>query len=350
MTVRYRKDAQKWMVDISLPGRPRLRRLLPTAKNKSQALQAERVIVQELFEGRYGTPSAPAFALFVQSVYLPYAQLNKRSWRSDVGHCHVLTRFFGQQPLDRISPADVERFKQKRLSEMSVRKKPLSPASVNRAMEVLSRIFSLAVRDGLVKRNPCQAVTKLKTPSRRYRILSPQEEQRLLAVLVGRRTWLFDLVLLALATGLRRGELLNLRWKNVNLTERVLTVINTKTGRDRFIPLTPIAQEVLTRLSQPQASPFVFPSPVDYTQPRKEIKTAWLSALREANLTDFRFHDLRHTMATRLAEATNNAFVVQRVLGHTNIQTSLIYVNMQAEFLREGMNAMHERWTEQATL
>jgi integrase len=75
-----------------------------------------------------------------------------------------------------------------------------------------------------------------------------------------------------------------------------------------------------------------------------EIKKAWASALQEAQITDFRFHDLRHTMATRLAEATNNAFVIQQVLGHSNLQTSLIYVNMQAEFLREGMDAMDKRW------
>lgn len=166
-------------------------------------------------------------------------------------------------------------------------------------------------------------------------------------MLVGRRAWLFDFVLLALATGLRRGELLALRWQHVNLTERVLTIVNTKTGRDRFIPLNAIGFDVCHRLRPAREAgggEYVFPSPVDPTRPRTEIKTAWLSALREAQITDFRFHDLRHTMATRLAQATNNAFVVQHVLGHANIQTSLIYVNMQAEFLREGMDAMARHW------
>lgn len=114
MTVRFRKDCQHWMVDISLPSRPRLRKIIPEARNKAQALHLERTLINELFEGRYAFQPAPSFASFVETVYLPWAQMNKRSWRSDVGHCKVLTRFFGQQPLDQITPSDIKRFKLKR--------------------------------------------------------------------------------------------------------------------------------------------------------------------------------------------------------------------------------------------
>lgn len=327
MTVRYRKDSQKWMVDINLPDHPRIRQLVPEAKNRSQALQAEKAIIASLFDKKYGTPKAPTLESFIQSHYLPWAKLNKKSWQDDRYHCDVLTRFFGDKILDQISPFDIERFKKLRREEMGKRKKLVTPTTVNRHLEVLSKIFSLAVRDAVVSKNPCQSVAKLKTQSRRYRILSSEEEQRLLAVLVGRRAYLLDLVQLDLATGLRKGELLSLRWEQVNLSARILTIKNTKTGRDRFVPLTDRAIEALSRLMRKTNSLFVFPSPVIPETHITEIKKAWASALQEAQIADFRFHDLRHTFVTRSIGAGIPAAELLKGTGHGSLAMLDRYVN-----------------------
>jgi integrase len=219
--------------------------LIPEAKNRSQALQAEKAIINALFDKKYGTPKTPTLKDFIESIYLSWAKINKKSWKTDRSHCAVLVRFFGKKPLDQISPFEIERFKKLHREEKTKTGKLISATTVNRSLEGLGKIFNLALREGVVSQNPCRNVAKLKIRSQRYRILSSEEEQRLLAVLVGRRAYLLDLVRLDLATGLRKSELLNLRWENVNLPQSVLAIKNTKTGRDRFIPLTPVAQDAL---------------------------------------------------------------------------------------------------------
>jgi site-specific recombinase XerD len=128
---------------------------------------------------------------------LPWSKFNKRSYRSDVEHVEVLLRTFGELNLDEITPVLIERFKRERRSSITRRGKQRAPASVNRELEVLSRIFTLAMDQDAVATNPCRKVKKLLMDNVRTRYLSVEEEARLMSMLIGRLTHLHSIIIVA---------------------------------------------------------------------------------------------------------------------------------------------------------
>lgn len=129
---------------------------------------------------------------------------------------------------------------------------------------------------------------------------------------------------------MRRGEILGLEWKNVDLTRGLIYVTNTKSGKDRVIPLNQAARSALESVKR--MGPRVFD--VDW------IKMAWTAALNDAEISDFRFHDLRHTAATRLADAGTDAFTIAAILGHSTIQMSARYTHATDERKRRAVENM----------
>lgn len=143
--------------------------------------------------------------------------------------------------MDEISPILIEKYKRDRRATKTVRGTNRAPSTVNRELELLSKTFSLAIDLDLAIHNPCQKVKRYREDNERNRYLSDDEETRLLAVLNGPRAALRPLVMLAIHTGMRRGELLSLRWMNVDFGRGLIHVMNshreqTKSGRSRSIP------------------------------------------------------------------------------------------------------------------
>jgi integrase len=235
----------------------------------------------------------------------------------------VIKRFFAKKSLGQVAPFLIERFKRERkLTPVGKKKqRERAPATVNRELEILSKIFTMAEDNGMVASNPCRKVNKLRQDNRRNRYLIAEEETRLMTALTGRRAYLKPIIVLAINTGMRRGEILGLEWKNVDLTRGLIYVTNTKSGKDRVIPLNQDARSALESLKR--VGPRVFN--VDW------IKVAWASALTDAKIDDFRFHDLRHTAATRLADAGTDAFTIAAILGHSTIQMSARYTHATDE-------------------
>jgi integrase len=129
--------------------------------------------------------------------------------------------------MDEISPILMEKYKRDRRVSKTVRGAERAPSTVNRELELLSKIFSLAIDQGLAIHNPCQKVKRFREDNERNRYLSDQEEPRLLSVLTGARASLRPLVVLAIHTGMRRGELLSLRWANVDFERGLVHVMNS---------------------------------------------------------------------------------------------------------------------------
>jgi integrase len=171
------------------------------------------------------------------------------------------------------------------------------------------------------------------------------QEARLLSVLTGPRADLRPVVILAIHTGMRRGELLSLRWANVDFERGLIHVMNsqrekTKSGHNRSIPMNRIARgELLGLLRQTSHTEYVFFN--EKTQkPRTDLKNGFRSACRLAGLDDFRFHDLRHTAATRLADVGTGIREIMAILGHRCIQTSARYTHVTDERLRRAVEAL----------
>lgn len=306
---------------------------LPEARTKWQAEQAETQIRQQIYEGKFGGLAiAPRLKDFINETYLPWAKANKRSCRDDVWRSQVLIEYFGKQRMDDIAPFQIERFKHERRAGLTWRGTQRTPASVNRELEVLSRIFSIAIDNGMNIQNPCRRVRLLRMDNQRNRYLSEEEEARLMSILVERRAHLRSIVILALHTGMRRGEILGLRWNQIDFARGLILVQRTKSGRDRIIPMNSTIRETLTAIGQLAQGDQVFPI--------NDVKRSFAYACVKAKITDFRFHDLRHTAATRLADRGADAFQIAAILGHSSIQMTARYTHATSDGLRRVMESL----------
>jgi integrase len=337
-----RKIGNSWYLDVRVNG-IRQRELIPQARTRKQAELAELKRRQELFEARF-VPQGESFLLsdFIDEHYLPWAKTNKRSWYHDQWRAKSLKKFFAGKRLEEITPLLIERFKSKEREKISMRGSKQSPASVNRKLELLSRILSMAVDYGMLPTNPCQRVRKFQLNNRRERYLSIEEEKRLLSMLFGNRAYLRPIIILALNTGMRRGEILNLEWWQIDFNTNRLIVTKTKSGKPRHIPMNQKVRDTLLALQETKQGKYVFESKKKPGHPIQEPKKAFRAALKDAGIENFRFHDLRHTAGTRLAEAGVDAFTIKDILGHASIQTSAIYVHATSEGKRRAVEALEQ--------
>ena len=140
------KRGSKWCFDFWIDGK-RYRGAIPEARVKAQAERAENAIRDQVYEGRYGKKKAAAPLLrdFVTNTFLPWSRANKRTWREDVYRSQSIIAFFGKQRLDEISSAQIEKFKMKRQQTPTKNGSERRPATVNRELENLSRMFTLAM-------------------------------------------------------------------------------------------------------------------------------------------------------------------------------------------------------------
>ena len=322
---------------------------IPEARVRSQAEQAEIRIKSEVFEGKFGRAAGavPQLADFIEKTYLPWARTNKRSWRHDEFRSRALIQELGGRRMDQIGVIQIEAYKQKRLKSKTYRKTPLSPASVNRELELLSGVYTYALKCRILVPNPCQDVRRLDEDNERGRYLSREEEARLMGHLTGRRAHLRAVVLLAIHTGMRKGELLGLRWPNVDFARGVIHVVNsrrerTKGKKSRLIPMNAVARELLMamhaeNMGRHPGNEYVFLNP-ETGKPVGEVKTAFTGALEAAGIEDFVFHDLRRTAATRLGDLGANAYQIAAILGHGDIKTSQAYSRATDGTLRRLMD------------
>lgn len=189
--------------------------------------------------------------------------------------------------------------------------------AVIRDLSLISSVINHARREwGLTIENPCKLVRKPATPPGRSRVLTVDEEARLFKALEpqGRRSpWTRIATQLALETAMRRGELLALQWQHVNLDARAALLPMTKNGRARTVPLSSRAVAILAGLPGPREGSVIKISPATLHQ-------AFYRAVRRAGLIDLRFHDLRHTAATRMATKLPNVIELAAVTGHQTVQ------------------------------
>jgi integrase len=246
-----------------------------------------------------------------------------------------LVEHFGKRRIHSITHSEVEGYKLKMLREG----KAISTA--NRELEVLRAVFNFAKRESWLDKSPFERGTPLISKAdetKRDRVLSRDEESRLLATCIGRRAHLYPLIIAAIDTGMRKGELLTLRWTDVGLPSRLirLRAFNTKTAKARTVPISDRLAIELEKLWQrcDDADSLVF-GIVD------NVKNGFRSACKAAGIEGLRFHDLRHTYATRLASAGLPLNELAGLLGHTQIETTLRYANTTNESISRAANLLN---------
>lgn len=250
----------------------------------------------------------------------------------------ALKDHFGLRLLRGITHSDIREFRAIRLATKTKAKKQRTIAAVNRELEKMRRLLNIAEREGWILRNPMRSgdpLISMADERKRERIVTREEELKLLAACENRyRKHLRPILICALDTGMRRGEILGLKWSDVDFEERVLTIraFNTKTMQERQVSLTTRLMIELERIweESPKNKDFLVFGFTD------NVKKSWTSVRTKAGLPDVRFHDLRHTAATRLVAAHLPLPEVGRVLGHTQANTTYRYVNANIETTRRA--------------
>jgi len=318
-----RKRGSAWQARVIRKGFPDE---TATFKTKTEALEWSRDVEASMDAGRYRRTKEAEETLLCDLLqrYRETVTPLKRGATEEAIRLRALERRrLAKLALVNVTPQAIAAFRDERLTECS-------PATVIRDLAVLSSIFNHARREwGTDFANPVQMIRKPSSPPGRDRILSADEETRLIAAAApaGRRNPLLQpLLLMALETAMRRGELLGLRWEHVDLPRRCVFLPLTKNGTSRWVPLSARAVEVLKHLG-PASVGIIFP-----------IATAALDkcfkrACSRAGVVNFRFHDLRHTATTRLASKLSNVIELGAVTGHQSLQMLKRYYHPSAEQL-----------------
>ena len=227
---------------------------------------------------------------------------------------------FGDKLLNSISPILVH--------DWFTRYSSVAPGGANRTLDVLRQIFNHAIECGSADRNPTAGVRR-NPGSRLTRFLSVEEVHRMHAALDAHRgrgsgSQQADVIRLLLYTGCRKGEVIGLRWAEVDVDR--LHLHDSKVG-PRTVLLNQPAREVIARQTR-SGSAFVFPSRFDSSKPRSDELSLWRKVRRTAELKDVRLHDLRHTFASHAALANVPLPVIARLLGHSRERMTLRYAHI----------------------
>ncbi len=234
-----------------------------------------------------------------------------------------------------------------RLSEMKqVLGKDKAPATVNRYLAALSHVFTMAVNEWeWMDDNPMRKVKRPKEPRGRVRYLDEEEKNKLLEVCKNHPVKeLYPIVVLAISTGMRQGEILNLTWQDVDLIKGRCILHDTKNGERRAVPIVGLAKETLSKWSKIRKlnSDLVFSG----KNPRTPIfiRTPWMEAIKEAEIDDFRFHDLRHTAASYLAMSGASLAEIAEILGHKTLSMVRRYAHLSEGHTSKVAERMAEKF------
>lgn len=330
----FRFRGGRWEAQVRRRGRPTLSR---TFKAKIDADAWASQIESEIARGVYRDRSqAERYSLGdILTRYGEEVSPHKKSADAEAGRIAFLLRDpISRLRLSDLRPTDVAAFRDRRL-------KHVTGSTVIRDLTLISHAINIARKEwGIVMDNPCTLIRRPKENRPRRRRLSPTEERALLAELEpSRRTpggtwlpggcrndWVQPLVILAIETAMRRGELLALQWPDVFLEERFARLHDSKNGHGRDVPLSTRAVTVLAGLPR-DPSGRVFPVTGE------AVKQSFTRAATRAGLSDLHFHDLRHEATSRIAPKLGNVLELSAVTGHMSLQMLKRYFHPMASEL-----------------
>jgi len=249
---------------------------------------------------------------------------------------HLLAHF-AQLKLAQITPKRISEYKTKRRSEKA------SPRTINYELALLSHAFTLAIREWeWVSENPLRKVMREKVHNKMERWLTVEEEERLLDV---SPLWLRDIITYAIHTGFRMGEILDLKWAAIDMSRRTVTISEQKNGGVDTLPLNGTVMSMLLRRAGERDgnSEFVFASLAGTRISNRNLFRAFRAALEKAKVTGFRFHDLRHTFATRLVQNGVDLYAVQKLGRWKHTSMIMRYAHHNPESLRPGVETMDRK-------
>jgi len=323
-----------------------------TFKRKSEALEWAARVETLIVEGKYLPERRSRHHKVHEAIQRYLREVLPRKRESTREPQRLLLRWWdrqiGHRALAEVTPALLSGCRQRLLTTPGRNGCQRGPASANRYLATLSHVFTIAMREWeWVQDNPCPQISKLREPRGRTRYLSRGERMRLLkACRSSPEPLLYPIALVALFTGMRKGEILSLRWADVDLDVGRVTLRETKNGETRTIPLVGSALEIVCKLSSEfeGQSEYVFPAnPVSGETSRTlDIRPAWKRVIADTGIEDFHFHDLRHTFASELAGNGASLAAIAELLGHKTLQMVKRYAHLSEEHGRRELEKLAE--------
>ncbi len=285
-----------------------------------------------------------------QKIILPefsetYIQLhskpNKRSWKSDIKRVKTLCAFFGNRYLYDITPMLIEEFKAERAKKVTV-------ATVNRELACLKHMFNKAIEWGKAEFNPVRKIKLFKENNVRVRYLEKEEIRNLID---NAQAHLKPILIVALNTGLRKGEILSLKWKDLDFKLDVIYIRQSKSGEKREVPMNALVRKTLIAVRKHPDSPYVFCNANG--EPYANVRKSFFTAIKKSGIIDFHFHDLRHTFASHLVMNGVDLNTVRELLGHKTLEMTLRYSHLSPDHKHRAVanlsRQMDTFWTPERT-
>jgi integrase/recombinase XerD len=321
-----------WWVRFQLNG-TRIQRSSHTAK-KSQALRFLAKAMEEERQRQEQGYKRVRFQVLCEEYCRQHLPILKPETRVGyLGHIQVLKASFGEDRyIDEVRKVHIAEF------VGHLKETGLKPPTIRRYLGTLSSLFSFAERSGWLAQNPVRQFDKRSLPEAlpRTRFLSQAEYRRLLAFAGANLRLLIEM---AVETGMRLEELLGLRWEQVHLERREVRLVVTKSNRPRVIPLSDRAVAILAAGPRITTSPHVFINPQTGNRYRS-LQQSFRKACSRAGITDFRWHDLRHTFASWHVQSGTDLYRLSRMLGHSTLQMSARYAHLATEQLHQAVRDM----------
>jgi integrase len=302
------------------------------AKWKLDLVLAERGLAPNTSEDQ-------TFAHFAAHVYMPYVKDNHSTVSHDKAWMIIqdACRMFGKVTLRGIKPADIERFKMYRTNLLTMHGKQRKPATVARELSVISKLFSLAVRNDLCDYNPVSRIDKPKFDNVQNRVLTRDEEDKLFAHIHGE--WTRDVCLMALYTGLRQNDILRLERSHIDWENNAIRLTQGKTQRIVEVKINEIIRNVLK--SRWEGDRHFFLSPKT-GKPEGSVRHTLKRACYRAGIPRITIRDLRRTCGSRLEDEGFNSATIAKQLGHSDLRSVYRY-QRSTEIMQKAADSLVRR-------
>jgi len=309
-----KKGKISWYLDYKDSEGKRIQHKAKNAVTKEEAIIALRKTVEREFDKKNGIKRKKkniGFREFSKIFLKDYLLVERKSGENERYRLSICEEFFKDETLNEFTPQTIRSFIGSRLKAGN------SKTTLNRYRALLHRLFNVAIEEEYLEKNPVSKVKRYSEKENiRDRILTDEEEARLMSEASER---LKPIVVVAIHTGMRLSEIMNLRWRDIDQEKKKIRIKNTKSGKSREVPINSYLFEEISKIEPKEELVF----------PYKSIRTAFENAKKRAEIEEFTFHDLRRTFGTRLLEQGVDIVTISKLYGHSSVMTTQRYLHPQ---------------------
>jgi excisionase family DNA binding protein len=327
--------AIRWYLDYRSAEGSRVQKVARMAVTAGDAVQALRQeVLNVLNQQSGGKVKQIGFREFSRSYLQNYMMAKRRNWASDRFRLKKLDAYFSAyQDLREITPMKIGGFIKERQEAEN------TGSTINRFLALIKHMLNKAIEEGYLETNPAKNIKPFRETNRIERVLSQDEEKRLLAHSCG---YLRSILVIGLNTGARLGEILRLEWRNIDLKARKINLLQTKSGKPRVVFInTPLLHELERMRSENGKSPYLFFNE-QTKRPLGRVSKVFLTACKKAKVENFRIHDCRHTFISRLLEKGADVETVRSLAGHSSLAMVQRYAHSQDGMKRKAVELLNE--------